>query len=88
MPVAAKIAFATAGATGGTGGSPMPPMASRRAFENLHVDLRRLSHAHDRIVVEIRLLHAPAAIVISPSAAALRREDHAAFELRADRARD
>jgi hypothetical protein len=28
VPVAAKIAFATAGATGGTGGSPIPPMAS------------------------------------------------------------
>ena len=55
LPVAAKIAFATAAATGGVAGSPAPPQISAAARHQMHVDLRRLGKAHHAIGVEIAL---------------------------------
>ena len=47
LPVAAKIALATAGPISAVAGSPMPPGFSVLLHEH-DVDLRRLVHAHHR----------------------------------------
>ena len=55
-PVAAKIALATAGATGGTPGSPTPA-GGAVALHQVDVDVpRRVGDAEQRVVVEVRLL--------------------------------
>ena len=54
-PVAAKMALASAGAAGGTGGSPMPrtsPVVCKRA----HLDARRLVQAQALVGMEVGLL--------------------------------
>ena len=52
-PVAAKIALQSAGATGGTPGSPMPP-GRRVARDDVHADLaRRHVHARHPVVAEV-----------------------------------
>src|SRR5262245_60585476 len=57
LPVAAKIALQSAGATSAGGGSPTPPEPAARHDNAL--DFRRLGKTHHRIVVEVRLLDAP-----------------------------
>ena len=56
-PVAANTAFATAGAAGGTPGSPMPPRAVS-ALDDMHVHLGRLAHPQEFIVREVLRLDA------------------------------
>ena len=56
-PVAAKTAFATAGAIGGTPGSPTP-LGRLGARHDVHLDDRHLEEAQGPVVVEVRLLHA------------------------------
>ncbi len=60
-PVAAKIALHTAGATGGSAGSPNP-VGGKSDWMKCASTSGALRHAQDRIVVEIRLLrcgHSP-----------------------------
>ena len=59
LPVAAKIAFDTAGATGGTPGSPTPGRRLRRGHD-VDLDLRHVAHAQRLVAVEVGLLdHRP-----------------------------
>ncbi len=51
-PVALKNAFATAGAKGGTPGSPMPPIFSV-LFDYVDLDFGHLTHPEDVIVIKI-----------------------------------
>ena len=71
LPVAAKIALHSAGATGGTGGSPTPPRIRRS--DDHGFDLRRVGDAQHLVGVEVFLLGTPSLIVISPLSAAVRR---------------
>jgi hypothetical protein len=52
--VAAKIAFVTAGATGGTAGSPQPSAASGTRHE-VHLDARHFRQAQQRKVIKVAL---------------------------------
>ncbi len=67
-------------------GSPTPPDLLR-ARHDVHLDLRHLVHAQHRVVVEVRLLHAP---VLEGELAVQRRaeaEGDAGLDLRRDRRR-
>src|SRR5262249_25378698 len=71
LPVAAKIALQSAGATSAGGGSPTPPPTAPPPPATRHdnaLDLRRLGKTHHRIVVEV-------------SGAVSRSRDHGAAEL-------
>ena len=85
VPLAAKIAFVTAGASRRHGRLADAADGLGGAFEDLDVDQRRLRHAHDLIVVEVRLLHAPACDRDLAQRRRTQREDHAALELGANR---
>ena len=54
FPVAAKSAFATAGAIGGVPGSPTPP-GLLVAGQDVHLDVRHLGHPQDLVIVEVAL---------------------------------
>ena len=58
FPVAAKMALQSAGAIGGTPGSPTPPSGmAKSAGDQVQPDLpRRDVHARDLVVVEVALL--------------------------------
>ncbi len=56
FPVAAKIALASAGAAGGTGGSPTPPHLGI-VLKPAHFDHRTLVDPHRFVVVVVGLLH-------------------------------
>jgi hypothetical protein len=66
LPVAAKMALQSAGANGGTPGSPTPPDGIEAVLHDVGAGLgRRFVNAHHMIVVEVALLDAPFSSVIS-----------------------
>jgi hypothetical protein len=71
LPVAAKTAFADRRCDGRSAGLPGATHASPR-IDDGNLDLGRLVHAQDLVVVEIALLYRPFSKLISPYSAAVR----------------